>query len=338
MRPGEIAWTDTVPEGKLDLLVTLEFRMSTSALYADVVLPSASWYEMHDISSTDMHPFIHPFNPAIDPPWEARTNWDQFTTLARKFSELAAAHLGQARDLVAVPLLHDSPGEIAQPFGQVKDWKRGETEAVPGRTMPNFVVVTRDFPNVYRMMTALGPLVEKETIGAKGVQWNAAREYSELKERLGTVEADGVSKGMPELKTGKQVAEAILGLSPETNGGTAVKSWRSLEEKTGRSLSHLSAKREGERITFSDLDARPRTILTSPVWSGTESEARRCSPFVINIEEKVPFRTLTGRAQIYQDRGRNDDPLRGDLCGPDSIRGGHPVRCRQGRIGCSNEG
>jgi nitrate reductase alpha subunit len=31
--------------GKLDLLVTLDFRMSTTCLYSDIVLPTATWYE-----------------------------------------------------------------------------------------------------------------------------------------------------------------------------------------------------------------------------------------------------------------------------------------------------
>ncbi|MCB2149534.1 MAG: nitrate reductase subunit alpha, partial [Deltaproteobacteria bacterium] len=59
--------------------------------------------------------------------------------------------------------------------------------------------------------------------------------------------------------------------------------------------------RQGERFKFDDLTVQPRKIITSPVWSGIESEERRYSPFVINIEEKIPFRTLTGRAQFYQD-------------------------------------
>jgi nitrate reductase alpha subunit len=115
VRPAEIKWRDPAPEGKLDLLVTLELRMSTSAMYADIALPAAGWYEMHDLNTTDMHPFIHPFNPAIDPPWETRTNWEQFKTIAEKFSQMAVDHLGPVKDLVATPLMHDSPGEIAQP-------------------------------------------------------------------------------------------------------------------------------------------------------------------------------------------------------------------------------
>ena len=71
-------WLEEAPEGKLDLLINLEFRMGGTALYSDIVLPTATWYEKHDLNSTDMHPFIHPFNPAISTPWEARSDWDIF--------------------------------------------------------------------------------------------------------------------------------------------------------------------------------------------------------------------------------------------------------------------
>ena len=287
------------PEGKLDLLVTLELRMSTSAMYADIALPAAGWYEMHDLSTTDMHPFIHPFNPAIDPPWESRTNWEQFKTIAKRFSELAVDHLGEIKDLVATPLMHDSPGEIAQP--EVKDWRKGEIEPIPGKTMPALTVVTRDYPNTYKMMTALGPLAVSAGVGSKGVMWKAGDEYESLKVMLGKVSADGISSGMPRMETDRQVAETILALAPETNGDTAVKSWEQLENRTGLELRHLSIRRKGERYRFDDINAQPRKIITSPVWSGIESEQRRYSPFVINIEEKVPFRTLTGRAQFYVD-------------------------------------
>jgi nitrate reductase alpha subunit len=298
-KPTQIQWRNPAPEGKLDLLVTMEMRISTSALYADVALPAASWYEMHDLSTTDMHPFIHPFNPAVDPPWEARSNWDQFTAVAEKFSEMAEGHLGRQKDLVATALAHDSPGEIAQP--EVRDWRAGECDPVPGRTMPELTVVQRDFPDTYKMMTSLGPLAAEKGMGVKGVSWKADQEYELLKRELGTVETPGISRGMPRLESGLDVARAILALAPETNGRTAVKSWRSVEEVSGLALSHLSKGREEERITFEAITAQPRTIISSPTWSGTESEGRRYSPFVINIEHKLPFRTLTGRAQFYQD-------------------------------------
>ncbi|MBS0317246.1 MAG: nitrate reductase subunit alpha, partial [Proteobacteria bacterium] len=61
-KPTDVAWHDQAPEGKLDLLVTLDFRMSTTCLYSDVVLPTATWYEKNDLNTSDMHPFIHPLS------------------------------------------------------------------------------------------------------------------------------------------------------------------------------------------------------------------------------------------------------------------------------------
>ncbi len=56
--PQEVKWHDDAPEGKLDLLVTLDFRMSTTCVYSDIVLPTATWYQKDDMNTTDMHPFI----------------------------------------------------------------------------------------------------------------------------------------------------------------------------------------------------------------------------------------------------------------------------------------
>ncbi len=83
IKPKLVNWREPAPIGKLDLVVTIDFRMSTSALYSDIVLPAATWYEKNDLSTTDLHPFIHPFNQAIPPPWEAKADWDIFVALAR---------------------------------------------------------------------------------------------------------------------------------------------------------------------------------------------------------------------------------------------------------------
>ena len=46
------------------------------------------------------HPFVHAFDQAVPPPWEARSDWDAFNTVAERFTELAAKHLGVRRDLI----------------------------------------------------------------------------------------------------------------------------------------------------------------------------------------------------------------------------------------------
>ena len=53
----EVDWRESAPQGKMDLVVDLNFRMDTSALYSDVILPSASWYEKNDLNTTDLHSY-----------------------------------------------------------------------------------------------------------------------------------------------------------------------------------------------------------------------------------------------------------------------------------------
>ncbi len=88
-RPRDLTWHTDAPRGKLDLLLALDFRMTSTTLFADLVLPAATWYEKHDLSSTDMHPYVHAFSAAIDPPWQARTDFEIFHGLAAKLAELA---------------------------------------------------------------------------------------------------------------------------------------------------------------------------------------------------------------------------------------------------------
>src|SRR5690349_6952080 len=138
-QPEEVVWHDDAPEGKLDLLVTLDFRMSTTCLYSDIVLPTATWYEKNDLNTSDMHPFIHPLSTAVDPAWQSRSDWEIYKGFARKFSEVCVGHLGCESDVVLTPILHDTPAEIAQAI-DVKDWKRGECKPVAGKTMPSVTV------------------------------------------------------------------------------------------------------------------------------------------------------------------------------------------------------
>src|SRR5690606_37708010 len=299
-RPRDVRWREEAPEGKLDLLLTLDFRMTSTTVFSDVVLPAATWYEKHDLSSTDMHPFVHAFNPAIAPPWQTRTDWDTFRTLAREFSRQAAVHLGVRKDVVAAPLLHDTPDELATPHGRVRDWRAGECEPVPGRTLPKLITVERDYGAVADRMEALGPLLD--TLGAttKGVTFTVGPELEYLRHKNGTVRG-GAADGRPSIARDAQACEAILALSGTTNGHLATQGFRTLEARTGRPLADLAAEHEGKRITFADTQAAPVPVITSPEWSGSESGGRRYSPFTVNVERLKPWHTLTGRQHFYLD-------------------------------------
>jgi nitrate reductase / nitrite oxidoreductase, alpha subunit len=300
-KPEEMVWREEV-EGKLDLLVALDFRMTSTPMYADVVLPAATWYEKTDLSSTDMHPFVHPFNPAVDPLWESRSDWDIYRTIAEVFSDMAKTHLpGIYKDLVTTPLSHDSISEIAQPYGEVKDWRKGEIEAVPGKTMPNLTVVERDYTKIHDKYITLGPNLATGKVGAHGVSFSVAEEYEELKRLNGTYYDDTIKNGLPKLHTARNAADAILNLSSATNGRVSQRAWESVEQDTGVQLKDISADRAAERITFQSITAQPREVIPTPVFSGSNKMGRRYSPFTTNIERLVPFRTLTGRQHFYID-------------------------------------
>jgi nitrate reductase alpha subunit len=134
-KPQDVVWHDDAPQGKLDLLVTLDFRMSTTCVYSDIVLPTASWYEKDDLNTSDMHPFIHPLSQAVDPVWESKSDWEIYKGDCQKILRNCARSLGVEEDVVLTPILHDTPGEMAQPF-DVEDWGKGQTLPIPGKTMP----------------------------------------------------------------------------------------------------------------------------------------------------------------------------------------------------------
>lgn len=296
----EIKWREDAPIGKLDLMVDINFRLNSTGAYSDIVLPTATWYEKNDLNTTDMHPFIHPLSQAVDPGWESRSDWQIFRTISKKFAELSAKHLGTQTDLLAQPMMHDTPGELAQPFG-VEDWKDEGVEAIPGKNMPVFKTVERDFSQVGHKFEALGPLLETLGNNVKGIDWDTKDEYEHLKKYNGVIKAEGITKGMPSLEEDKFVCDTILSLAPETNGEVAHKSWKDLGKRTGIDHNHLCDSRKDEHITYHDIQAQPRKIITAPTWSGIESEEVSYTSCYTNIHEKIPFRTITGRAQFYQD-------------------------------------
>jgi nitrate reductase / nitrite oxidoreductase, alpha subunit len=299
-RPSDVTWRDEAPEGKLDLLLSADFRMTSTTLLSDVVLPAATWYEKHDLSSTDMHPFVHAFTPAIDPPWETKSDFDLFHLLAQRFSAMARTHLGVRKDLVSVPLMHDTPGETAQPGGRVLDWRGSGLPGTPGRTMPAFSVVERDYTTIADKLATVGPLADSLGFTVKIVTYRVQEEVGRLAAKNGVM-LGGAGDGRPAIDTDAKLADAILTFSGTTNGHLAVQGFRTLEERVGKRLVDLAEGSEEKRISFADTQVAPVPVITSPEWSGSETGGRRYAPFTVNIERLKPFHTLTGRMHFYLD-------------------------------------
>jgi nitrate reductase alpha subunit len=293
-----VTWHEKAPEGKLDLVVNINFRMDTSALYSDVVLPTATWYEKNDLNSTDMHSYIHPLTAAVAPSWESKSDWDIFKALSKKVSELAKVHLPQPiQDLVAVPLQHDTPAEIAQP--SIKDWSKGECDPIPGKTMPNFKVVERDYVNLYNRFISFGPDAKKDGMGLHGLHWEIDDLYDELATNQPAPNWNG--EQYPSVEDAVEAANVILHLAPETNGEVGYRAFAAESKKVGLPLTDLAEPTRGVRYQFSDLVQQPRRLLNSPCWTGIMTDGRPYSAYCLNVERLVPWRTLTGRQHFYLD-------------------------------------
>ena len=299
-RPRDVRWRDAAPEGKLDLLVSADFRMTSTTLLSDIVFPAATWYEKHDLSSTDMHPFVHAFSPAIDPPWEAKTDFETFHLIARRLSEMAKTHLGVRHDLVSVPMQHDTPGQTAQPGGDVRDWRTDEVAATPGKTMPVYTIVERDYTAIADKLGAVGPLADELGFTVKNINYDVSGEVRRLAGEHGVM-SHGAAAGRPALDTDSKLADAILAFSGTTNGALALQGFRTLERRVGKPLADYAEGSEERRITFADTQRGPVPVITSPEWSGSETGGRRYAPFTVNIERLKPFHTLTGRMHFYLD-------------------------------------
>ena len=72
--------------GALDLFVVCDFFLSETAQLADIVLPGSVWAE-DEGTTTNLEGRVIKYNKAVDPPGEARLDWDIVCDLARRLGK-----------------------------------------------------------------------------------------------------------------------------------------------------------------------------------------------------------------------------------------------------------
>ncbi len=88
----------------LELIVTLDWRMSNTAMHSDYVLPAAGWYEKDDITwATPISPYAHVTTRAVPPLGESLTDWEFHCILAKTIQERAIER--------GIPTFQDRKGE-----------------------------------------------------------------------------------------------------------------------------------------------------------------------------------------------------------------------------------
>ena len=277
--------------------------MTSNALFSDVVLPAATWYEKYDLSSTDLHPFVHTFNQAVPPPWEAKSDWDAFALHRRALLRAgrdaprrpprprrraaAARHAGRDRPAAGRGARLARRGVRAGP---------GQDDAEADRRRARLPARGREAG------AALGPLVEELGTAVKGASWVADEEVARAARAPTARSAAASPTGARRCARVEHACEAILALSGTTNGRLAVEGFRSLERTHGRRAGRPRRPARGRPDHAShDAQVQPRTVITSPEWSGIEAHGRRYAPFTTNVEREKPWHTLSGRQHFYLD-------------------------------------
>ncbi len=87
---------------KLDLIVDVNFKAGTTGLKADLILPTSSYYERDSIKYSQTYlPYLILCEKAVEPPGEAKPEWEIFGLMARKLAERALERgVSKVRDAV----------------------------------------------------------------------------------------------------------------------------------------------------------------------------------------------------------------------------------------------
>lgn len=97
---------------KFEVVVSVNFRMSTSSLFADYVLPVAAYYEKYGIKYAQSYvPYVITSDKATEPLGESKSDWEAFGLLSR-----AVADRAQARGVSMVKGFRDQPFDISKAY------------------------------------------------------------------------------------------------------------------------------------------------------------------------------------------------------------------------------
>ncbi len=91
--------------------------------------------------------------------------------------------------------------------------------------MPTVTVVERDYPNLYKRFTALGPLLSKLGNGGKGIAWNTEHEVEFLKRLNGVVSDEGATNGLAKIESDIDAANVDVGRRQRRSGGQGRNRW-----------------------------------------------------------------------------------------------------------------
>ena len=254
------------PEGKLDLLTTIDFRMTstTCCLLRRGAARGHLVREARPERARTCTRSCIPSTQAIPPPWEARTDWDAFNAPSLSaFSELAEATSGtRARPRRRAAHRTTRPDEIAQPARpSCATGARVSASRSPARRCRSSWWSNATTRQSHRKDARRSARCWTARDGRQGDHLEARRTRSP--ELPASAKQRGVRRGPAD---GRPVAGATCHdaarrssrcPAPPTATSRPWRPSRRWSKPPARRLLHdLAAERAGERITFADISGR----------------------------------------------------------------------------------
>ena len=196
-------------------------------------------------------------------------DWDIFVRSPSRSRAWPRATWACARDLVAAPLLHDTPDELAQPPAGARLEARASASRSPARPCRSSSWSSATTARARQDGGARPPGRGARGPG-EGRRLEAGRRGRgappPTRRRRG-----GPADGRPRLERAVQACETILALSsgPRTAASPSRASAARGADRpaAGRPRAETTST---ERITYEDIQVQPRKVIASPEWSGME--------------------------------------------------------------------
>ena len=94
----------------LEMIVVVDHQMTDTVAMADVVLPTASWYEKKDLTATPLHPYLQLQQKAVEPIGESRTELWMWREIVRRLDPALAEQYFDVDEDDAIRMILDAGG------------------------------------------------------------------------------------------------------------------------------------------------------------------------------------------------------------------------------------
>lgn len=189
--------------------------------------------------------------------------------------------------------------QVGQPFGEVRDWRRGDAEPVPGKTIFNLKVKTALSRHVQDVLSALGP-TSSPAAWARVCRGRARRKVNSSRR---------VSAWFPSRASRRRYARTTMPRTPvkscwpcpESNGDVGCARGPGWKSRPVSSSTTFPPPVQDQHLTFEGITARPQG-LHQPELGGIEVHGRTYAPFELNVQRLVPFHAHGAPALLHGSR------------------------------------